>query len=116
MPDLDFEKILNAFENEGVQYILVGGMAAIGHGVDYATKDIDFCYQRKNENFAAIIRALKPSNPRLRAKDDKFNFYGFMVKTLSLEDLIKAKQAAGRTKDKLHLLELEAIREKENEG
>lgn len=36
-------------------------------------------------------------------------FYGISTKVISLEDLIHAKQIAGRTKDKLHLLELEAL-------
>jgi predicted nucleotidyltransferase len=34
--------------------------------------------------------------------------YGIPVKVMSLETLIKAKKATGRTKDKLQLLELEA--------
>lgn len=39
------------------------------------------------------------------------NLYGFDVHVLSLEGLIKAKRAAGRTKDLLVLPELEALRE-----
>ncbi len=39
------------------------------------------------------------------------NLLGFEVKVLSIEGLIKAKRAAGRTKDLLVLPELEALRE-----
>jgi hypothetical protein len=38
------------------------------------------------------------------------SLYGFDVPVLTLDALIKAKEAAGRPKDKLHLLELEEIR------
>ena len=39
------------------------------------------------------------------------NLFGYDVKVLSIEGLIKAKRAAGRTKDLLVLPELEALRE-----
>lgn len=39
------------------------------------------------------------------------NLYGFEVRVLSIEGLIKAKRAAGRTKDLLVLPELEALKE-----
>ena len=39
------------------------------------------------------------------------NLFGYEVKVLSIEGLIKAKRAAGRTKDLLVLPELEALQE-----
>jgi hypothetical protein len=39
------------------------------------------------------------------------NLFGYDVKVLTIEGLIKAKRAAGRTKDLLALPELEALRE-----
>lgn len=152
----DFSEIIKAMEKEGVKYLLVGGIAAIGHGMTYTTNDIDICYERSKGNCEALVRALLPSRPMLRTPDGslpflfdektlmngmnftldtdwgwidllgdlsgvggyeeliptavKIEFYGVIVDTISLGDLIKAKQIAGRTKDKLHLLELEAIR------
>ena len=155
MPILDLKKIFGALAREGVKYLLVGGMAAIGHGMNYATDDLDICYDREIKNLKAIVKALTPSRPKLRTSsgavpfifDEKvlknglnftlqtdwgnidllgellnigsyknllpnavrYEFYNIDVDTLSLEDLIRAKKIAGRTKDKLHLLELEAI-------
>jgi len=42
--------------------------------------------------------------------------YGLRIRILSLEGLIAAKKAAGRTKDKLHLLELEELKKMRDEG
>ena len=36
--------------------------------------------------------------------------FGVRVRVISLEDLIRAKKAAGRVKDRLHLLELEELK------
>jgi predicted nucleotidyltransferase len=157
MPVLDLQRLLEALQKEKVKYLLVGGMAAVAHGMNYVTDDLDICYERKRENLSGLVRALAPAHPRLRIpggelpfifdektlenglnftlqtdwgpidllgeiqdvgryetllpKAVRFEFYGIFVDTISLEDLIRAKQIAGRTKDKLHLLELEAIRE-----
>lgn len=157
MPVLHFKKILNQLQNNNVQYILVGGMAAIGYGMNYVTNDIDICYERSDKNIKSLVSALAAAKPKLRTSGGsidfifdektiknglnftldtpwgpldllgelqnlggykelikntvKMNFYGIKVPTIALDDLIKAKESAGRTKDKLHLLELKAIRQ-----
>lgn len=45
------------------------------------------------------------------AESVNFDLFGYKVKVLSIRALIKAKRAAGRTKDLLVLPELEALRE-----
>lgn len=47
----------------------------------------------------------------LRKSSKKLKICGILVDVISLDDLIKAKRAAGRTKDLLVLPELEALRE-----
>jgi hypothetical protein len=49
-----------------VEFVIVGGVAIIAHGVPYATFDLDFCYARTPENLKKIIAALAPFKPRLR--------------------------------------------------
>ena len=157
MANLDLDRIFKALSENRVDFILVGGIAAIGHGMNYATVDVDLCYQRNKKNYQSLIKALEPSRPKLRTSggpipflfdtktiENGLNFtldtdwgpidllaeipgigpyekilprvveyelYGMKVKTMSLEDLIRSKKAAGRKKDQLHLLELEAIQE-----
>jgi len=47
----------------------------------------------------------------VKLMSDIFELYGYDVQVLSISGLIKAKRAAGRTKDLLVLPELEALRE-----
>jgi hypothetical protein len=53
--------------------------------------------------------------PQVLACSEIFPLYGFDVKILSIEGLIKAKRAAGRVKDLLVLPELEALQEALND-
>lgn len=156
LPDL--KTLLEALTQEKVNFVIIGGIASISHGMDYTTNDIDLCYQRSELNHRALIKALSKANPKLRTQEGEgvpFLFdektitqclqltlqtdwgpidllgevpglgkyedffanskevvlYGFSVKILGLEDLIKAKKTANRSKDQLHLLELETILE-----
>jgi hypothetical protein len=47
---------------------------------------------------------------RVLAHSSALEMYGLTVQVLSVDGLIAAKKAAGRTKDKLHLLELEELK------
>ena len=53
---------------------------------------------------------------KVRAMSEEKEIYGLKVRVLSLEGLIASKKAAGRTKDKLHLLELEELKKMRDEG
>jgi len=50
----------------GVDYILIGGMAAIVHGSARFTQDIDLVYARSSENIERLVTALSPHQPYLR--------------------------------------------------
>ncbi len=59
----DLLKILSAAE---VEFIVIGGAAAIAHGSAMLTYDLDVVYDRSPENLARIVRALAPYQPYLR--------------------------------------------------
>ena len=44
-----------------VQYILIGGGAAVAHGAARATYDVDVVYERTEENYTRIVTALRDS-------------------------------------------------------
>lgn len=52
-------QILQAFEREGVRYVLVGSMAMAAHGLVRATRDMDFFVSPDAENVERLKRALK---------------------------------------------------------
>lgn len=50
----------------GVEFILIGGAAAIAHGSARLTYDVDVVYRRTPENIARLVAALAPHHPYLR--------------------------------------------------
>jgi hypothetical protein len=60
------EKLLGALSKAGVEFILVGGMAARAHGASRLTQDVDVSYGRSLANLERIVSALAPVKPYLR--------------------------------------------------
>ena len=63
---IDFAAVLEAFEDAGVDCILIGGLAATAHGASRLTQDVDFVYSRATDNIERLVAALKPHAPYLR--------------------------------------------------
>jgi hypothetical protein len=70
----DFEGLLRVLHEAGVQFILVGGMAAIAHGAARVTYDLDVVYERSPQNLQRLAAALRPLRPRLRGAPDDVPF------------------------------------------
>jgi hypothetical protein len=54
----DFKELLEEFDRDAVESVLVGGYAVAFHGRPRATKDIDFLLAGSHENLARAARAL----------------------------------------------------------
>ncbi len=65
-PPLDIERILSTLTDHGVEFILVGGVAAIAHGARRLTVDLDCVAKRSYENLDRLTEALRELNARLR--------------------------------------------------
>ena len=63
---IGIERLLGALADAGVEFILVGGVAARAHGSARITHDIDVCYARSPQNLERIVQALAPFKPYLR--------------------------------------------------
>ena len=140
-----------------VNFVVIGGYAAMLHGSALLTQDLAICYERSPENLRRLASALVPIHSRLRGAPEGIPFsleertltqgMNFTLQTdwidldllgeisgvgqfanavqgasqvdvngvahlvISLDGLIKSKQAAGRPKDRNALPELEALRE-----
>jgi hypothetical protein len=57
------ELILNRLISEQVQFVIVGGFAAVAHGSTIVTKDLDICIPFSLENVARLEAALGPLHP-----------------------------------------------------
>jgi hypothetical protein len=63
---VDLERLLPALSEAGVEFIVVGGVAAIVHGSARLTLDLDVVYRRSPENIGRLATALTSFAPYLR--------------------------------------------------
>jgi predicted nucleotidyltransferase len=62
----EFDRILPVLVRGGVEFVLVGGVAAIVHGSARLTYDVDVVYARTPTNYRCLAQALEPFAPYLR--------------------------------------------------
>jgi hypothetical protein len=59
-------ELVSRLSKAGVEFIVVGGLAALAHGASRLTQDIDVVYARHDTNLGRIVKALQPLKPYLR--------------------------------------------------
>ena len=64
--ETNFRGLIRILSEAGVNFIVVGGVAATGHGSARLTSDLDIVYRRTTENITRLVLALAPLNPYLR--------------------------------------------------
>jgi hypothetical protein len=62
----DFSALICALEDARVDFVVVGGIAAILHGAAYQTNDLDISYARDEANIKKLAAFLKKVHARLR--------------------------------------------------
>jgi len=62
----DIAALLRSLGARNVDFILVGGAAAVAHGSARLTQDVDVVYARDAENLGRLVDALSPLHPYLR--------------------------------------------------
>ncbi len=63
---IDIETALRVLSSAGVEFIVVGGVAARAHGSARLTNDLDVVYRRTPDNIGRLATALAPHSPYLR--------------------------------------------------
>ena len=71
---IDFAAVLRAFEDVGVESIVVGGLAATIHGSARLTQVVDSVYSREPRNLERLVDALRPHSPYLRGAPEGLPF------------------------------------------
>jgi len=70
----NIEKLLKALYDQGVEFVIIGGAAAVLHGSAYVTGDLDVCYSREKENLKKLATALAPFKASLRGSPKNLPF------------------------------------------
>lgn len=151
-------QLLQRLCDADVDFVVVGGFAALLHGSTQVTRDLDVCAVLSSEDVAKLRKALQDLNPthrltpqrlsfltnpdpgvpvrnlyletelgtvdilssilgvgdfeRVRAGSVEIEIFGRRCRVISVDDLIRAKEALAREKDLLAAKELRAIQEK----
>ena len=71
---LDTSRLLGTLLEHRVQFVVIGGIAAIAHGSSMVTRDLDICYERGPDNLLALAAALKELRARLRGVPEDVPF------------------------------------------
>lgn len=79
---VDLAQIIPLLARANVDFILIGGMAAVLHGSARVTFDIDLIYSRSPENTERLANVLVPYAPNLRDAPQNLPFT-WDVKTIS---------------------------------
>jgi predicted nucleotidyltransferase len=59
-------RIAEHLQKHGVEFLVLGGEAAVLHGSPLPTYDTDLCYRRTAENLERLAQALQEMHPSLR--------------------------------------------------
>ena len=70
MPDTepDIARIVEVLDRHHVEYLLIGGVAALSHGSQRRTTDFDCLTKRGSDNFGRLSAAMKELGARIRAE------------------------------------------------
>ena len=63
-------EICAVLAKEGVDFVVLGGFAAVVHGSPLPTEDIDILPSRSDENLERLARALEQLNAKIRTADE----------------------------------------------
>jgi hypothetical protein len=63
---IDLKQAITSLSENGVEFVIVGGVAISLHSSGYITQDLDLCYSRSNDNIRRLYHALAPFAPRPR--------------------------------------------------
>lgn len=69
-----FSQLLQRIADAGIDFVIVGGFAAVTHGSSYVTRDVDLCLVLSQENIERLRRALADLNPRHRMTPQRLSF------------------------------------------
>ena len=73
-PEFDPRALMGALTSRGVDFVLIGGFAAVIHGSPRLTQDLDITYADDGANLRALGDALQDLDARLRGVEEDVPF------------------------------------------
>ena len=70
----NFTQLLQRLADAGLDFVIVGGFAAVSHGSAYLTRDVDICAVLSPENVEKLRRALADWKPCHRMTPQRLSF------------------------------------------
>lgn len=83
----NFSKILQRLTDGGLDFVVVGGYAALTHGSTLVTRDLDICAVLTAENVKRLRRLLAEWNPKHRILPQKLSFLDHPAPGVPLNNL-----------------------------
>src|SRR5437867_2005345 len=73
----DFKQLLQRLADSGLEFVIVGGYAAVTHGSSLVTRDLDICMKLSNEAVEKLRVVLAQWNPKHRMTPQQLSFLEF---------------------------------------
>jgi predicted nucleotidyltransferase len=73
----DFKRLLNRLADSGLDFVVIGGYAAVTHGSALVTRDLDICAVLTTENVEKLRSILADWNPKHRMTAQELSFLEF---------------------------------------
>jgi hypothetical protein len=67
----ELENLVRRLSESGVEFVVIGGLAAVAHGGSRMTMDLDVCAPFTGENLERLRLALHDLRPRFRDKPER---------------------------------------------
>jgi predicted nucleotidyltransferase len=93
-PPLDAGEILHRLVERGVDFVVIGGIAAVLHGSARNTFDLDICFATDDVNLAALADVLLALGARLKGVEEEVPFVPD-ARTLRQVDLLTLVTSLG---------------------
>ncbi len=94
---LDIDRLLGTLERHQVEFVVVGGVAAIAHGAIRPTADLDCLARRSGENLERLAAAMRELNSRLRVEGVSDEDAAMLPTRLDTETLGRMEISTWRT-------------------
>lgn len=73
----DFTQLLQRLADSGIDFVIIGGYAAVAHGSSVVTRDLDICAVLTDETVGKLRSILAEWRPRHRMTPQRLSFLDF---------------------------------------